>query len=479
MCMRSDNPFLPFVEDFEKEAEQFLISYGLEELIYKPSPIPIKNIIEKRMLLNIIDDQLLSSNLDVKGIISFSDGIVDVYDYYEEEYVGYKLTEATILVDANYKNSLYKNIILAHEAYHWYKHRKYYIYQSKQGLSDEFAFRCNNKTIYTGSNWTDEQKMEWQANKIAPLILIPKKSVIKKIQEFVGEDFISKDITEYVEKFADFYNVTVRTMAIRLKSLGYIVQDSSFSDFNHLIKSNKKNYGGESYITIKEGFELFQKDKIFRKYIESGLFKFDDNQIVYVAKGAKYNRPLLFRTVLVATNIQEQKGLMFKKNLDYKSKKVFSKQPNNVELYPEIEKSKTKFIKEHERKASNYKSANEQLLKLMEEEKWNVTIFQDKTLLSSMDYSRIKKPEHIFKLPHYVAMAVGLELSLSEFELIIACAGYSLISGNIEHDCYSFILSTLNGCGIDVCNDFLESMNLKPLGTQSRDWKDYEYGANV
>lgn len=48
-------------------------------------------------------------------------------------------------------------------------------------------------------------------------------------------------------------------------------------------------------------------------------------------------------------------------------------------------------------------------------------------------------------MPTYMAMAVGLGLTLMEFQEVIQKAGMCLVKGNIEHDAYSFALTTLQG----------------------------------
>ena len=99
----------------------------------------------------------------------------------------------------------------------------------------------------------------------------------------------------------------------------------------------------------------------------------------------------------------------------------------------------------------------------------NTTVFQDRTLLSPMDYTRIQKPDHVFKLSAYVAMAVGLRLSITEFQDAIRRSGLCLIEGDYKHDAYGFILSVMQGKNIDECNEFLEKSGIEPLGTHMRE----------
>ena len=94
-----------------------------------------------------------------------------------------------------------------------------------------------------------------------------------------------------------------------------------------------------------------------------------------------------------------------------------------------------------------------------------------------MDYTRVQKPNHIFKMPAYVAMAVGLGLSLQEFQTVIKQAGLCLKEGDKTDDAYSFLLSVMQGQSVDECNDFLENVDVPRLGTHTREetWNEESY----
>ena len=63
--MQNDkNPFMPFVEDFEAEAESFLRKY-CKEVLNSPQATPIRDIAQKQMNLDIVDTESLSSILCV------------------------------------------------------------------------------------------------------------------------------------------------------------------------------------------------------------------------------------------------------------------------------------------------------------------------------------------------------------------------------------------------------------------------------
>ena len=115
---------MPFVEDFESEAETFLRKY-CKEVLDSPQATPIKDIAQKQMNLDIVDTESLSPDDSIQGAIAFSAGIIEVYDWSSEEYIGYEVSHPTVFLDADIINPGRINNTLAHECYHWYRHRAY------------------------------------------------------------------------------------------------------------------------------------------------------------------------------------------------------------------------------------------------------------------------------------------------------------------------------------------------------------------
>lgn len=95
----------------------------------------------------------------------------------------------TILIDAYtfWERNLgcVKNTI-AHEVFHWYRHRMYAAIKQILRKENLIACRCHMEEAYpySGETWTDEQQMEWQASSIAPRILMPIDTFRQKVDEF-------------------------------------------------------------------------------------------------------------------------------------------------------------------------------------------------------------------------------------------------------------------------------------------------------
>ena len=484
------NPFMPFIKDFEAEAERFLIKYGYEEALVIPKPINIRDIVTRYMSLEIIDSENLSSDMSVQGIIAFSKGIVEVYNWAEHAYEGYAVENPAIFIDADVINEGYINKLLAHEAFHWYKHRQYFVYQNSHNLGNEFAFRCNKKysTTDSGADWSDEQKMEWQARKIAPMILMPRNALITKVSELSGwkKGDTALDRSNESKLFDDiavFYHVTPYMVARRLYDLGFCVSEEALH-YNMPPKKTRgkteKTYKQDIRITKEEAFELYRTNTLFREYLNTGMFTYRKIGIFtkIETRAADTADFLTFVERLVPVSDKNASGsIMFHKDQAFEKKKTFSNTPQNLATCDRMMAQVKRFSEIHNRQAANSKTANEMLWSYMQDAKWNTSIFQDRTLLSPMDYTRVQKPNHIFKMPAYVAMAVGLGLSLQEFQTVIKQAGLCLKEGDKTDDAYSFLLSVMQGQSVDECNDFLENVDVPRLGTHTREetWNEESF----
>lgn len=166
-------------------------------------------------------------------MISITTGLAIIYDKNEDEYRDIKVKRGTMFVDPDtffLRNIGCVNNTIAHECFHWYKHRNYHILRNIIDGTRSVACRCpsdDNEERYTKS-WTDEDWMEWQANGIAPRILMPKQTVNEAVAKILSAStanpFISAGMlspTQWVvEQLANFYCVSKASAGIRISELG-------------------------------------------------------------------------------------------------------------------------------------------------------------------------------------------------------------------------------------------------------------------
>ncbi len=162
---------------FDSVATEFLTEYCPEALL-KPMAVPIVDIAKKKMGLRIIAEYRLSEDFSIYGQICFTSGMIPIYDRDEDEYRDIKVRRGTILIDPDTLRE--RNIgclhnTVAHECVHWYKHRNYHLYNSGTGNQKAIAYRYPiiKRDERFQEEWDDIDWMEWQANGIAPRILMP------------------------------------------------------------------------------------------------------------------------------------------------------------------------------------------------------------------------------------------------------------------------------------------------------------------
>lgn len=495
------NPFMYFVEDFEKEAEDFLRKYECEDAIDTPRRIPIYDIATRLMSLEVIQTECLSYDDSVQGAIAFSKGIIDVYDWNTKEYMGYEVSCPSIFVDSDIINVGRVNNTLAHECFHWWRHRNYFNYKRTHDKSVEFGIRCDKRAHRrddANGQWTDVEKMEWQARTIAPKILMPRSATRKKADElfdkFQKETGLSHDaVTEkVVVEVSEFFEVSKQSAAIRLTELGYdnAAQFTSFDNDNDGIgklqirkASNAARH--RQPITPIEAFKLYCENEFLRATIDTGAFCYADGY--FVIRDEKYiieKDDSQYALTLYALNHLSECTLdfsvkligeaylmhdvsahmMYRSDTKFKERSSYDANTQNTELFNKAKDFQNRF----KRSRIAHKTATEVLWGYMQAAHWNTTIFTYRTGLDAMHYTRVQKPDHKFTLKPLVAMGVGLQLDLNEMEEVLALAGLSFNPTDYNEQAYRYLFTGMSGKSIDECNDFLMELGVSLLGTQQR-----------
>lgn len=498
--MQNDkNPFMPFVEDFEVEAEAFLRKY-CKEVLDKPQATPIWDIAQKQMNLDIVDTESLSPDDSIQGAIAFSAGIIEVYDWSSEEYIGYEVTRPTVFLDSDILNPGRANNTLAHECYHWYKHRAYFRYQSTHNLGSEFAFRC----LAAGQRdrneqWSDIEKMEWQARTIAPKILMPRCTVKMLLSKHFGDgqrrNVQLSALKAVVEEIAEIYKVSRQSAAIRVSELGY-PETVELYDSEAVVIDRQHRRGStaakfhQQPIDEVSAFRLYMSNEFLKATLDTGAFCYAEGY--FVLRDEKYVLPgedALFLTEYARLHLSEctldfsyklvcgrtsarDVQYMFRADTEYKKLPSYDSNTQNMDEYNKalakaLDDADTKFQEQLKRNRLVSETTSQRMCKYMDAAHWNTSIFQSRTLLAPMDYTRVYQ-NHKFKVPSYTAMAVGLELTLHETEEALRLSGLGYDNSDNTDYAYMYILSAFHGCPIDECNTVLEKLNVKPLGTKSK-----------
>lgn len=492
------NPFMKFIPDFDEEAEAFLTKYECTEAITKPMPVPIWDI-AKKMALEVIQTECLSHDDSVQGAIVFDDGIIDVYDWNAQEYVGYEVHSGMVFVEACIDNVGRINNTLAHECFHWYKHRNYFTYNRTHHSDDSgFAFRCEKAKVGISNetlSYTDEERMEWQARTIAPKILMPKKAASELLQQLIkkSEGFVNRsEATELmIAEFAETFSVSKQSAAIRMGELGFTNALELYQYDNGIqVAQNQNCYSSiakkhQQPISFAKAFQLYYKNDFLKTVLDTGAFCYTSDgyfslreQKYVTESNGKYvlteyaKQHLSECTIDFATKLTIDHtcfvcavgGTMFRAGIPYEENNSFESTAQNTELYNKA----TDFEKRFSRTKSQHHTANERLWQFMQDAHWNTSVFQSKTNLDAMNYSRVQKPNHKFKIEQLVSMGIGLALTAQEMQEVLQLAGSCFSPTDHSQQAYAYLFSAYSGKSIDECNAFLKTVNVPLLGSQQR-----------
>lgn len=126
--------------------------------------------------------------------------------------------------------------------------------------------------------WTDEQRMEWQANNLAPRILMPIQTFKIKVDELYKQyDYENNPLkiavlTCIADELASFYGVSRQSALIRMTEAGYPEAKSVLQSIN------EKDW--HSYVSREDVFYEYSTNEDFRKLIDTGKFRYVEGYMV-------------------------------------------------------------------------------------------------------------------------------------------------------------------------------------------------------
>lgn len=482
-----------YKKDLEDEATAFLEKY-CPEAIDKPMPIPIADIAAE-MGLDVVEGYRITDDFSIFGEIYFSPGKAEVYDLFQCTKQEIEVRRGTVLIDAYtyWERNLgcVKNTI-AHEVYHWYKHRMYaairYILYGK----DYVACRCPSNMAYPGEEdeWTDEQRMEWQANSMAPRILMPKKTFRMKVEELYKQyDYRNSPIKKVVltavaDELAKFYGVSRQSALIRMMETGY---KEAVTVYQY---DETSPYHG--YVSLSDAFYEYCSNSEFRKLIDCGLFRYVDSYVVindekYIAvdEDGKYSLTdyawdnlnecsLQFTWQTIRPSFTQQRfpfDIFHRENTDRKVSKYNNAQNTSViQLSEELQQKRAEFERQNTaRKITGInKTCWELIFEILESRGMSKVHFCNLTELGEEVYRKAEK--NIDTKPSIrtiVSIGRGLDLDIGTVETLMRLAGHAFDESD-EHQALKFCITGFPGGSVSDANEFLESYNFAPLGSQQR-----------
>lgn len=481
-------------KDFDKEATTFLEKY-YPEALEEPLRVPIEDIAKEKLGLNVIQGYRITDDFTIFGQICFSPGTVKIYDLFKTSEKEQEVPRGTILIDAYtywQRNSGCVNNTIAHEVYHWHRHRLYAAIKHILRNEKFIACRCPAEMSYPGEKeeWTDEQRMEWQANNLAPRILMPIHTFKFKVDELYKQyDYENNPLkiavlTCIADELASFYSVSRQSALIRMTETGYPEARSVLQAIN------EKDW--HTYVSREDVFYEYSTNAEFHALLDSGHFKYIDGYVVindekYIQLDENGAATLTdyawenldecclsfgWQRIRRASAKEVLPQIIFHRDNDEQDISKYDSKQNAsvVELSKELQKKR------------KYFEQNEKIHKLSTVDKncWTyiyeiITIkgtskphFCDLTGLGEENYRKAEKGlSNKPTVRTIVAIGVGLALDIDTVDNMLKLAGRSFMD-NPEDRALKFCITGLSGHPIEDCNDFLESLGYEPLGTKER-----------
>lgn len=294
-----------YAKDLDKHAEKFLEKY-CPRALKEAMPLPIKEIVEQ-IGLAVYYAPLPDG---IFGRIYFNNANFNVYgNKAYTETVEAAIYPGTILVNPDVffmRNIGSVNNTIIHECVHWDKHYKFFELQrllnpESQSIScavvEEYKKKPNQ--LEDELSW-----MEWQANALAPKILIPAKTGKAKLTEILNRlrssfhrlrDGYIMELA--ISEFADFFKVSTMAAKIRAIELGFeqaagvfnFVDGKNYPPFSFKKGSLKK---GQTFVIDRNNIiieSLFNQDladdfKAGRFIHAGGLFVINDPKYVNIVE---------------------------------------------------------------------------------------------------------------------------------------------------------------------------------------------------
>lgn len=446
-------------ESLEKEAERFLMQY-CREALEQPQAVPIRQIAEEKMGINLIVDKALSDDLSIFGETVFVDSDVDALTDGEPEQLHCKA--GTILLDPDVlmmRNMGSYNFTLAHEVYHWYAHRAYMLLRITNAGQESAVQQCH---VYNnGSSRTPAALAEIQANAVAARILMPRRAVVKQYKELQKKYATAEEMI--IADLAIFFEVSKQAMRIRLEELDIMVNTAPQPEKMRRIDR----------LTL---FDAFSTDKNLRQLLVSGAYWYIDGYIVknkpkYVENGTltEYAIEHLEECTLEFKSVRHRgtaAGALLQRYEDYD---LIACSEGAVEE-EDLKQKKLQFERFLVEEANDDFAPPEktfcEMLKPYLEQFRTGDDFEIKTgvhrvKLKQFRDGKLNNPE----VRTVVAICVGLNLDITQTMEMLRSAGHILLNTR-EHWAYKFIMTCCEGMEIEERNAILIALGVRPLGSR-------------
>jgi Predicted Zn peptidase len=202
-------------EDIENIGDSVIEDYTNQNDIKNQLPVDIERFARSYLGLN-IEYQKLSDNGKILGLTSYMGVVLELSFSDGSSFLS--VPEDTILLDTQFtilRNQRRKRFTIAHECAHQILAR------IEENINNEISCR----RLYTSEDW-----VEWQANSLGAVLLIPRLALFAELNRDIAPfkptiygDRLNTMDYKRVKRLSDKFGVSVSAMKIRLKELGCMI----------------------------------------------------------------------------------------------------------------------------------------------------------------------------------------------------------------------------------------------------------------
>ncbi len=400
------------------------------------------------------------------GMIFFEDSTIAVYDTIEEISRIINVKRGTILInrrpDGKFDQRVTNNTIL-HECIHWILHKPaYLLHKANDPKLNAFACR-RSSSVQRNETWSAYDWMEWQANSLAPRLLMPEWSTRMQTDQMLRrmEKLDPKfRMDRIVEKLSSYYGVSRTLARIRLIELGYKDAELGYIAPVHY------------EIEFQDAVQEFAQNEAFRKTLSSGAYAYVDQRfcirdkkyieraedgVLHLTEYAKAHEA----ECCLAFDYRRHAGWIPGGMLrDRKQTPQFVESAFTPHKFTQTVQGVTSAMKSLPLTFGETLEAHMQRKSITQEQLAEYSLIAPRTIRS---YCSTETPS--IGLPRVVAVCIGLKLHpLFCFDLVRK-AGHRFCLTE-EHIAYQILLGSMTHSSIYECNEFLRDAGIQPLGKE-------------
>ena len=431
------------------------------------NPISINQVI-RRLRLS-VQDVHFDSDEDILAKIFFEKASTIIVDTATGIKHIIPVSAGTILVNTPIGKILderIRNNTIMHEVVHWLLHRPAFLL-AKLWNREYTALACRRPGERAMQrHWTAIDRMEWQANALAPRVLMPDWAT-----HFIADNWLHRynrlspnlRIERTIDRLSQHFDVSRQLAKIRMTELGYSDAKDAFAYYE------KRQHT----VSFENATKELSRNNAFRSALESGIYAYVDN--CFVLRDSKFihraDDGILHLTAYAKSRLDEC-------TLAFASRRVNRGMRYGMLRYCVEDES---FIVGTAVSASTFKkqtqtvahilnslpaSFSETLCAHMKRKGITVEQLAENCLQSSRTIGRYRNaPYPAISLQGVVGLCIGLKLHPMLATDLIRKAGFTL-TASPAHSAYQMLILTMSNSSIYECNELLVKMGMKPLGSE-------------